>query len=171
MLEAINLEKELERFFKQLIKQSRKNLKSDGSNASGNLSRNMTYQVKENKNSFEADFLLPKIPGQSKSYGEFINYGVKGVESGKSLKGYKYKNKKPPIKFLKTWLKQKTGKFRTRDLTQRAFMVQNAVYKKGIRPTEFFSEPFEKLFATLPEELVEAYGLDVDDFIDFVIKE
>ena len=164
MLETINLEKELERFFKQLIKQSRKNLKSDGSNASGNLSRNMSYQVKENKNSFEADLLMPK-------YGEFINYGVKGVESGKSLKGYKYKNKKPPIKFLKTWLKQKTGKFRTRDLTQRAFMVQNAVYKKGIRPTEFFSEPFEKLFATLPEELVEAYGLDVDDFIDFVIKE
>tara|TARA_R110002020_G_scaffold444967_1_gene656670 strand:+ start:174 stop:671 length:498 start_codon:yes stop_codon:yes gene_type:complete len=164
LLEAVNLEKELERFFKQLIKQSRKNLKSDGSNASGNLSRNMSYQIKENKNSFESDLLMPK-------YGEFINYGVKGVESGKSLKGYKYKNKKPPIRFLKTWLKQKTGKFRSRDLTQRAFMVQNAVYKKGIRPTEFFSEPFEKLFATLPEELVEAYGLDVDDFIDFVLKE
>ena len=98
LLEAVNLEKELERFFKQLIKQSRKNLKSDGSNASGNLSRDMSYQVKENKNSFEADLLMPK-------YGEFINYGVKGVESGKSLKGYKYKNKKPPIRFLKTWLK------------------------------------------------------------------
>ena len=83
----------------------------------------MSYQIKENKNSFESDLLMPK-------YGEFINYGVKGVESGKSLKGYKYKNKKPPIRFLKTWLKQKTGKFRSRDLTQRAFMVQNAVYKK-----------------------------------------
>lgn len=164
MLEAVNLEKELERFFKELIKESRANLKKGNHKASGDLINKMDYSIKESKNSFEADFLM-------ENYGEFLNYGVKGVKEGKSLKGYKYTNKKPPVKFLKTWLKQKTGKFRSRDLNSRAFAVQNIIYQRGIKPTEFFSKPFEKLFATLPEELVEAYALDVDDFIEFVIKE
>jgi len=171
MLEAVNLEKELERFFKELIKESRANLKKGNHKASGDLINKMDYSIKESKNSFEADFILPKARDSKKAYGEFLNYGVKGVKEGKSLKGYKYTNKKPPVKFLKTWLKQKTGKFRSRDLNSRAFAVQNIIYQRGIKPTEFFSKPFEKLFATLPEELVEAYALDVDDFIEFVIKE
>jgi len=64
---------------------------------------------------------------------------------------------------------KKTGKFITQE--QGAFAIQNAIYRKGIKPTEFYSKPFERAFKTLPEDLVEAYGLDVDDFITFVIKE
>lgn len=164
MLETVNLEAELKRFFKQVIKESRKNLKADGSNASGDLSRSLNYSIKENPNSIEADFLM-------EDYGDFIDKGVKGVKEGKSLAGYKYTNKKPPVRFLRTWLKRKTGKFRSRDLTSRAFAVQNIIYNRGIKPTEFFSKPFEKAFKTLPEELVEAYALDVEDFMEFVLKE
>ena len=164
MLETVNIEKELERFFKEVIKESRKNLKSGGHNASGDLSRSLNYNIKENPNSIEADFLM-------EDYGDFIDKGVKGVKEGKSLKNYKYTTKKPPVKFLRTWLKRKTGKFRSKDLNSRAFAVQNIIYQRGIKPTEFFSKPFEKAFKTLPDELVEAYGLDVEQFMEFVLKD
>ena len=170
-IKTINVEKELDRFFKSVIKESRKNLKSKGINASGNLSRTMDYNINVGENSIDADLLMAKMPGQNISYGEFVNYGVKGTESGRSLKGYRYTDKKPPVRFLKTWVKQKTGKFRQRNQDSIAYAIQNTIYKRGIKPTEFFSKPFEKAFATLPDEIVEAYGLDVEDFMEFVLND
>lgn len=162
-IETINVENELERFFKEVIRDSRKNLNSQGINASKSLYKSLNYNIQENKNSIEADFLM-------EDYGDFIDKGVRGVESGRSLAGYRYKNKKPPVRFLKTWLKQKTGKFRQRNQDSIAYAIQNTIYKKGIKPTEFFSRPFEKAFKTLPDELIEAYGLDVEDFMEFVLN-
>lgn len=161
-IKYLNLENELERFFKDVIKQSRDNLKSQGINASRSLSKSLGYAVKENKNSFEADLLM-------EDYGEFIDKGVKGVKEGRSLAGYRYTDKKPPVRFLKTWLKQKSGKFRQRNQESIAYAIQNTIYRRGIRPTEFFSKPFEKEFKTLPDELIEAYGLDVEGFMNFVL--
>jgi len=134
MLETKNLEAELGRFFKEVIRQSRSNLTRGGNNASKRLYNEMDYTVKENKNSLEADFLMP-------DYGEFLDKGVKGTESGRSLKGYKYTNKKPPISVIKKWMRvkpikardKKTGKFITQE--QGAFAIQNAIYRKGIKPT------------------------------------
>lgn len=169
-IEYINVEKELDKFFKSVIKQSKQNLVSGGHNASKTLYRGMDYDVKVSKNSIDADFLMPKTQGSSIPYAEFLNYGVKGVKSGKSLKGYKYTNKKPPVRFIRTWLKQKTGKFRSRDLTKKAYAIQNTIYQKGVKPTEFFSKPFEKEFNKLPDAIIEAYGLDLDNFMEFVLN-
>ena len=169
-IETLNVEKELESFLKSVIKQSRKNLISGGHNASKHLYRNMKYDVNVGKNSIDADLLMPTSRGSKIPYAEFLNYGVKGVSSGTSLKGYKYTNKKPPVNFIKTWLKQKTGKFRSRDLTSRAFAIQNTIYQRGVKPTEFFSKPFEKEFKKLPDEIVKAYALDVDNFMEFVLN-
>lgn len=157
------LKEELDAFFKQVVRDSKKNLKANGAIASKDLYNSLKYQVKESKNSFEASLFM-------EDYGTFINYGVKGTKSGKSLKGYKYTNKKPPLRFLRTWLKQKSGRFRSRDLTSQAFRVQNIVYQRGIKPTEFYSKPFEKAFRSLPDELIEAYGLELDDFLNFVFN-
>ena len=164
MLKTVNLEAELERFFKYVIQQSKTNLKRKDAIASKDLYNSLDYEFKVNKNSFEASL-------EMEDYGTFINYGVKGVKSGKSLKNYKYTTKKPPVRFLRTWLKQKSGRFRSRNLRSDAFKVQNIIYQRGIKPTEFYSKPFEKAFQTLPQELIEAYALDVEDFIEFVIKE
>ena len=72
---------------------------------------------------------------------------------------------------MKTWLKQKRGRFRERSLDSMAFLVQRSVYQKGIKPTEYYSKPFEKAFKTLPDELIEAYGLDLDNFLEFVFND
>ena len=86
-IETINVENELKRFFEEVIRDSRKNLNAGGHNASKTLYNGMNYSVKENKNSIEADLLMPKSQGSNIAYGEFLNYGVRGTESGRSLKG------------------------------------------------------------------------------------
>jgi len=159
-----NTEKELARFFRNVIKESRANLKSKGAIASKDLYRSLKSKVKENPNSISAEVM-------AEDYWKFINYGVKGVKSGKSLKNYRYTNKKPPVRFLRTWLKYKIGTYRPRQLNSMAFRVQNTIYQRGIKPTEFFTKPFEEEFKKLPDDLVEAYGLDVDDFLNFVFKD
>lgn len=176
MLKTVNLEEELDRFFKELIKQSRANLTRGKNNASKTLYNEMNYSVEVNKNSFSASFNLPVGQGQNVPYGEYLDKGVKGIESGRSLANYKYTNKKPPISAIKRYMKTKPIKARSRETgrfikqEQGAYMIQNAIYKKGIKPTEFFSKPFKRLFKRLPDEIVKKYGLDVDDFIQFIIK-
>ena len=172
-LEPINVNKELERFFKSVIKQSRSNLNKGGNNASKDLYKKMDYDITVSKNSIDADFLMPLGAGQKMGdipYGEFLDKGVKGVKEGRSLAGYKYTNKKPPVRFIKTWLKRKTGKFRQRNQDSIAYAIQNTIYKRGIKPTEFFSKPFKNEFNKLPDEIIEAYGLDLDDFMEFVLN-
>lgn len=162
-IKYINVEKEFERFFKEVIRQSKQNLTKGGHNASKDLYNSLDYNIDVTNNAISADFLMA-------DYGDFIDKGVKGTQEGKSLAGYKYTTKKPPVRFLKTWLKRKTKKFRSRDLDNRAFAVQNIIYRRGIKPTEFFSKPFEREFKKLPDEIIEAYGLDVEDFMEFVLN-
>ena len=41
---------------------------------------------------------------------------------------------------------------------------------KGIEPSNFYSRPFQLGFEKLPTEIQEAYGLDVEDFLEFTIN-
>lgn len=165
-MEYLNVKEELERFAKSIIKKSKANLKKDNIRAFGNLQDKMTYNLNVSKNSFSIGIGYPELQGGK--YAKFVNYGVKGVKSGKSLRGYKYTNKKPPKQVLKTWLKKKRGRYRERNLDSLAFRVQNIIYQRGIRPTEYYSKPFEEEFKKLPDELIKAYNLDLVDFLKFV---
>jgi len=165
MLTAKNTEEILNKFFKELIKQSRSNLTRQKKNASKDLYNSLDYNVKVNPNSIESDFTM-------EDYGDFIDKGVKGVESGKSLAGYRYTTKRPPVREIKKWMKIKpvkarsrsTGRFITQE--QGAYLIANAIFKRGLTPTQFYSKPFERLYLKLPQELIEAYGDDLDDFLN-----
>lgn len=163
-IKYINVENEFKRFFTSVISKSRQNLKTRGRVSSGDLYDSLDYDLKINKNSIEADLLM-------EDYGDFIDKGVQGTREGRSLAGYRYTDKKPPMRFLRTWAKRKTNVFRTRNDDSRAFAIQNVVYLRGITPTQFYSKPFEEEFKKLPDEIVEAYGLDVEDFIEFVLND
>ena len=168
-IKYINVNEELESFWRHVIKQSRANLTRQGINSSKDLYKSLDYELTVSENSIDTDFIM-------EDYGDFIDKGVKGVESGRSLSNYRYTNKKPPIKDILKWMRvkpikarnRKTGRFQ--EQKQGAFAIQNAIYKKGIKPTEFFSRPFEVAFNDLPDELIEAYGLDVDQFMNFVLN-
>jgi len=157
-----NTEKALNDFLENVIRKSKDNLSKKGINASKSLYNSFKSDLKVYNNSFEASI-------SAEDYMPFIDRGVKGVKGGNSLSGFRYTNKKPPVRFLQTWLKQKSGKFRQRDQKRIAFAIQNKIFNYGIEPTRFFTNPFEDEFNKLPDELAKAYGLDVEQFMKFLI--
>jgi hypothetical protein len=62
----------------------------------------------------------------------------------------------------------KAGKFQNRSSLK--FAISNSVYHTGLKTTNFFTEPFEKLFTDLPDDVVEAYGLELDKFLESSIN-
>lgn len=64
-------------------------------------------------------------------------------------------------------LRDEKGKYKKGDYKTIGFILQNSIYKKGIKPSLFFTKPFEKAFDNLPEELIKNFGLDLDDLLDF----
>lgn len=160
MLEPNELEKVLQDFANYVARESKKR----SPKASGSLKRSIKAdKVKVTKNAVQVSI-------SAEDYLPFIDQGVSGTKK-KYKTPFGYKNKKPPVKFLQTWLKRKTGKFLTRDRKSSAFALQNHIFKYGIKPTKFFETPFEQAFKSLPEEVVEAYALDVENFMELTLKD
>lgn len=167
----------LQAFLNDVIKKSKANLSSKGINASKGLSNSFSSSLKVSKNSFQATI-------SAEDYLPFIDRGVKGVKSGSSLSGFAYKSKggktglkgMPPPKAFDKWNikrgragRDEKGRFLTRK--QLNFRTAVGVFNYGIKPTKFFTDPFEQEFNKLPNDLIEAYGLDVEKFIKFILKE
>jgi hypothetical protein len=160
-------EKYLNDFAKYVIQQSRSNLTKGGKNVNKNLYNSLDKEIEIGANSFSLAFLM-------EDYGTFQDKGVSGKEK-KYDTPFSYKSKRPPLKPITDWVKnrrfqfrQKNGKFMSYQST--AFLVRNSIFKKGIKPSLFFTKPFEKAFERLPDELVEAYGLDVEQFLEYTIN-
>ena len=149
-----NTKKALENFGKYLVKESRKNLTRKKKNVTNSLYDSLDYQVKAMPNSFEFDFLMEE-------YGEWID---KGRKAGKN----------PPFSPLRKWVQDRRiqfrdnrGRFQTYDQT--AWAVVKSIGKKGIEPSNFYTRPFNLGFQKLPNEVAEAYALDVEEFLEFTI--
>ena len=149
-----NTKKALEKFGKYLVKESRKNLTRKKKNGTSSLYDSLDYQVKAMPNSFEFDFLMEE-------YGEWVD---KGRKAGKN----------PPFSPLRKWVQDRRiqfrdnrGRFQTYDQT--AWAVVKSIGKKGIEPSNFYTRPFNLGFQKLPNEVAEAYALDVEEFLEFTI--
>ena len=49
-------------------------------------------------------------------------------------------------------------------------MIARSIYNNGIKPSLFFTKPFEKAFKGLSKDLVEAYKLDVEQLMKNTIN-
>ena len=173
----MSVKKALDNFGRSVVDESKKRLSKK--NASGDLSKSLDYKVKISKNSFQLDF-------EMEDYGKFIDKGVKGVggtkADGSTWKKktvtnnlYKYTNKRPPTKAFNNWTvkrgiapRNKKGQFTTRKGLM--FAIAESVYRTGLKTTNFFTKPFEKAFKKLPDELIKAYGLEVEKLLKLAIE-
>lgn len=168
-------EKYLNDFAKYVIQQSRSNLTKGDKNVNKNLYNSLDKEIEVGANSFRLAFLM-------EDYGKFQDKGVSGIEQ-KYNTPFSYKSKggkrglkgMPPPKAFDKWNikrglapRDEKGKFLSRKQTN--FLVALKIFKKGIKPSLFFTKPFEKAFERLPDELVEAYGLDVEQFLQYTIN-
>jgi hypothetical protein len=168
MLDNKNTKEYLNAFAKYVIQQSRSNLSKQNKNVDKKLYDSLNKEIEVGANSFRMAFLM-------EDYGSYQDKGVSGTQK-KYNTPFSYKNKKPPLKPITQWVTKRrfqfrnkeTGKFMSYQST--AFLVRNGIFKNGIKPSLFFTKPFEKAFERLPDELVEAYGLDVEQFLQYTIN-
>ena len=90
---------------------------------------------------------------------------------------FSYKQKMPPIKPLADWakfrnirLRNEKGQFAKGSYQTIGYLIARSIQRKGIKPSLFFTKPFEAAFKNLPDDLIEAFALDIDDFMDFTLK-
>ncbi len=168
--------KYLNDFAKYVIQQSRSNLSKSNKNSSKSLYNSIDKEIQVSANSFRLAFLM-------EDYGKFIDKGVQGSNPSGIKNGvqkapnspYRFKSKSIPTKVLDKWVikkgiapRNKAGKFLSRQGIK--FAIAKSIALQGIRPSLFFTKPFEAAFKNLPNELVEAYGLDVEQFLQYTIN-
>lgn len=156
-------------FAKYVIQQSRSNLTKQKKNVDKNLYNSLKSETNVSKNSLQLTFEMI-------DYGKFQDKGVSGVKKRYNTP-FSYTNKMPPVKPLIEWVTKKrfqfrdkkTGKFMSYQST--GFLVAKGVFNNGIKPSLFFTKPFEKAFESMPDDVVKAYGLDVESFLKSSIKD
>ena len=151
-----NTQLALEKFGKYLVTESRKNLTRKKKNNTRKLYDSLDYDVQVMANSLNFGFIMEE-------YGEWVDKGRK-------------KGKMPPTSALRKWVEQRNiqfrdnrGRFKTYEST--AWAIAKSIKKRGIPATEFYSRPFNLGYQRLPNEVVQAYALDVKDFLEFTIDE
>ncbi len=173
MLRPQFIKKTLDKFGKDVVQQSRSRLTKSGSNFSKELYNSIGYEldVSNKGTSFSFSF-------EMEEYGAYQDQGVRGVggvrkttskfkrtnNKGKLWKQkapkdtpFSYKEgKKPPVKAFEKWAKAKGLS---------PFAVREIVYHEGLKAKKFFTTSFEQQFAKLPDELLKAFGDDLDNFL------
>jgi len=167
MLADQYLRDELNKFAKYVIQQSRSNLSKGKKNVSKELYNSLGYEISQSGSTMSLGFDMV-------DYGKFQDRGVSGTEK-KYNTPYKYTNKMPPAKAFDKWTvrkgiapRGKGGKFEKRKGLN--YAIAKSIYKKGIRPSMFFTKPFAAAFKRLPDELVEAYAIGIEKQIQVNIS-
>jgi hypothetical protein len=187
-----NVKEELNRFAKYVVSQSRANLtrgsKPYGSkNDSKKLYNSLDYDVTVSKNSFQLAFLM-------EDYGVFQDKGVRGKDPSKVSPNAKITGQQAPnspyrfgsgktgnwkefVLNIEKWAKKKNlrlrdkkGRFTKGNYKSIAHIVAGNIYNRGIKPSLFFTKPFEKAFSNLSKDLIEAYKLDVEQLIKTTVN-
>jgi len=158
MLDSKEVQEAIDKFRKYVIQQSRSNLTKQKKNVNKSLYNSIKGVSKVNPNSITLYF-------------EMLDYGIfqdKGV-SGKFKKyntDFSYKSKMPPSKVFDKWIVRKgiaprneKGQFMSRKSL--SYLIARKIFREGIKPSLFFTKPFEKAYDSLPDEIIEAYGIDI----------
>ena len=170
----------LQAFNEFVIKEAKQNLMKGGQHGTNNVSKKLSDSLKAvskvNPNSIE-NYI------EMEQYGQFLDLGVKGKVSSQRAPNSPFKygsgtGKKGGLtEGIRGWVKARRFQFKNRETgkfmsyEQTAQLITRSIYLKGTKPTLFFSKPFEKGFENLPEELIKAYGLDIESFLKFTLKE
>jgi len=78
----------------------------------------------------------------------------------------------PPSKAFSGWVVRKglkgvrdeKGRFIPRKSLQ--FLIARSIFRDGIKPSLFFTRPFDLGFRKLPEDLQDKFGIDLENLIE-----
>lgn len=154
----------LDDFKKYVIQQARTNLTKGKKNVDKKLYNSLQGFIDESPAGFRLYF-------EMEDYGMFQDKGVSGKKR-KYDTPFSYKNKKPPIGPLAQWAKKKNirlrddkGRFKKGNYNTIGFLISKSIFEKGLKPSLFFTKPFERAIKRLPEDLQEAFGEDIKNML------
>jgi len=164
----------LDRFGRYVKQQSKSNLTREGHKDTSLLYNSIQYNVKVSKNSFQFDISMEE-------YGDYLDKGVKGTKEQTKAPNSPYKfgtgtGKKGGLtEGIDGWVRRKRFQFRKPDgkfmsYATTSFLITRSIWWRGLETTNFFTKPFERAFKRLPDEVIEAYGLEVDKFMKTALK-
>jgi len=64
-----------------------------------------------------------------------------------------------------------TGRYAKGGFDAVGYIIASNIYNRGIKPSMFFTTPFKKAFARLPEELIKAYSVGIEKQIQVNITQ
>jgi len=170
-----NLERYLNSFGKQIVKQSVANLSA--ADKKGALANSIDFFVIKKGKSLTIRFKMAK-------YGQFVDKGVSGTDVKRSYKDYKgkttkspfkYTTKQPPSGIIEKWIKRKGLKGRVdkkwksagnrggQFITNKsfAFLIAKSIKKKGIQGISFFQKPLMLGMKTYNKKFSKALQQDI----------
>jgi hypothetical protein len=184
-----NRQEVLNRFIKHVVSQAKKNLTTKNKNASKKLYNSINGEAKAFPNSIGIYF-------EMEEYGFYQDQGVRGANPSKVSKNAKIRGQQAPnsrFKFgsgssrgswgsfvgsIEKWAKRRNirlrdeeGKFKKGNYKTIAKIIASNIYARGLKPTFFFTKPFEAAFKNLPDDLIESYGFEVEDLFDSIMKQ
>jgi hypothetical protein len=165
----------LKRFTNHVVQQSKSNLSKQDKNNTRKLYNSIKGGSKVSKNSIELWFEMME-------HGSYQDKGVRGKKSSAKAPNSPFKfgtgtgRKGGLTEGIEKWVQRKRFQFRNKDgkfmsYKSTAWMITKSIYNKGIKPSLFFTKPFEKAYKNLPNELIEKYGLTMEDQLLNIIKD
>jgi|TARA_R110002167_G_scaffold119381_1_gene296624 hypothetical protein len=180
-----HLEKSLTKFGSKVIKEGRRILNQKKKRTQDNtLFNDYHYKMKSSSSTITFGFEF----GGAEDYWEFVDQGVigtGGAKKGRTAKGeqsarggtgvargagspfkFKYDNPKGDlVKAIRGWIKNKPVSLGDMNITGLAFAIGYSIKRRGLERTMFYSNPVNKALKKLPDELTEAFRLDVEKLV------
>ena len=167
----------IKKFRDYVIQQSRSNLTKGGKNVSKKLYDSLKGEI-VTENGFS-------IVGFSMDdYGAFQDKGVRGKTSSAKAPNspFKFGSGTGPkgglTQGINKWVRTKgfqfrdktSGKFMSYQAT--AFLITRSIFHKGIKPSLFFTKPFEAGYKKyIDVDLMKAFGQDIETMVDYNLKD
>lgn len=122
-------------------------------------------------------------------YGMYVDKGVNRVGSGPSYDGsepipldkrfkspFNFQRPKPSqtmVTNLSEWLQTKGGQTfeSTKQLRRAAYGLGVKILRDGLKGSYFFTDAYRKHYGKMEDDVLEAFGITIDDFFNFVIKD
>jgi len=179
-MEFKNTIQALQKLGGNVIKEGRGILKQKKKTTSQNtLYNQFDYLVTSGKDNVTLEFEF----GRAEDYWQFVDEGVRGAGgykgSGK-MRGqgspFKFGSKMPPRQPLIQWIKNKPLKGRNkkgRFITNESFgfLLQRAIYQRGLERTQFFTRPFTTQLKKQEKKILEAFANDLETELKELLKD
>ncbi len=150
----------MRQFGQYVITQSRTALTRKKKNLSSTLYKSLNFDVIETSQTIKTVFEMAH-------YGQFQDQGVSGKEK-KYDTPFSYTSKKPPHGAILNWVKARKirfrdskGRFTRGNYKSIAFVIQNSIYRKGIKPSLFFTRPYNLGIKRYEDKIIEAFINDI----------